>query len=92
MVFLAVGGGDVITIDGFSNPDDCAFAGAMNLKHVQLVYLGGEVQKDKPAHVPNPNARFRCAKTGIPPVKCYPDRRSYGRTGECILTEQKASV
>ena len=33
----------------------------------------------------NPKAVYRCDKTNRPPVRCLPDTRTYGRTGECIV-------
>jgi hypothetical protein len=68
LVVFIVAGGPSITIDGFSRLDDCRAMGELNVAYVQV----------------NPNAKFRCDKTGIPPVRCKPDTRSYGRDAECI--------
>lgn len=32
----------------------------------------------------NPEALYRCDKTNRPAVRCKPDTRTYGRTGECL--------
>lgn len=81
VVYLTVPGPS-INIDGFSNVDDCAFAGQLNLDYVQLI-----VDTNRNL-VKNPQAQFRCDKTGRPPVVCLRDTRTYGRTGECI-TERR---
>lgn len=76
LVVFVVVGGESIVIDGFSQPKDCTAMGQLNVEHVQW-------KDDKP----NPAAKFRCDKTGRPATICLPDRRSYGRTADCIVKE-----
>jgi hypothetical protein len=71
-VFVIIGGPS-ITIDGFSNIDDCLALGQYNVTYFQEV-----------------PAKFHCIKTGIPPVKCYPDTRKYGRGADCLIKPMEA--
>lgn len=66
MACAAIEGPSVIVVDGFSNPVDCRYLGALNVEHL------------------NPTALYRCDKTGKPPVRCLPDKRTYGRDASCI--------
>ena len=34
----------------------------------------------------NPQALYRCEQTHRPPARCLPDKRTYGRTAECLST------
>lgn len=74
LVYITLYGGEQIVIEGFTKMDDCLAMGWMNVEYVQRN---------------NPKVKYQCTRSNIPPVRCLPDTRTYGRTGECITGREK---